>query len=261
MKHSSAPRRAFTLIEILVVIAIIGILAAILFPVFARARENARRASCQSNLKQIGLGIMQYSQDYDDKFPMSRVGNPAVGKPYGWADAFQPYVKSTQLLQCPSNSDPLPDYTIAIPGRQAYYTDYVYNSALGGISVGTAQSVGSGISLAALENSSLTVALLEGKYNSSLPTGNASARSATRGGGSYTDPVLNVNEFAANRHLDGSNLLFTDGHVKWYKAGNGGSFANVYPVNVPFAVSGQNPTLHPYESPNQEFNVPYAIDN
>jgi prepilin-type N-terminal cleavage/methylation domain-containing protein len=60
-------KRGFTLIELLVVIAIIAILAAILFPVFARARENARRASCQSNLKQIALGVFMYNQDYDEK--------------------------------------------------------------------------------------------------------------------------------------------------------------------------------------------------
>ena len=65
--QSRIVKRGFTLIELLVVIAIIAILAAILFPVFARARENARRASCQSNLKQIGLGIFQYTQDYDEK--------------------------------------------------------------------------------------------------------------------------------------------------------------------------------------------------
>ena len=62
-------RRGFTLIELLVVIAIIAILAAILFPVFARARENARRSSCLSNMKQIGLGMMQYSQDNDERYP------------------------------------------------------------------------------------------------------------------------------------------------------------------------------------------------
>jgi prepilin-type N-terminal cleavage/methylation domain-containing protein len=69
MKKSTLRKSGFTLIELLVVLAIIAILAAILFPVFARARENARRASCQSNLKQIGLGIMQYSQDYDETLP------------------------------------------------------------------------------------------------------------------------------------------------------------------------------------------------
>src|SRR5689334_5202516 len=69
-----AAKPGFTLIELLVVIAIIAILAAILFPVFARARENARRASCQSNLKQIGLGIMMYTQDYDETFPRSAIG-------------------------------------------------------------------------------------------------------------------------------------------------------------------------------------------
>ena len=73
MTHSSFPRRnlAFTFIELLFVIAIIAILAAILFPVFARARENARKASCQSNLKQIGLAITQYTQDYDERYPIS----------------------------------------------------------------------------------------------------------------------------------------------------------------------------------------------
>jgi len=67
-------KQGFTLIELLVVIAIIAILAAILFPVFARARENARKSSCQSNLKQIGTGLMMYVQDYDETFPTERNG-------------------------------------------------------------------------------------------------------------------------------------------------------------------------------------------
>ena len=94
-------KSAFTLIELLVVIAIIAILAAILFPVFARARENARRASCQSNLKQIGLGITQYAQDYDG-WTMGSGVFVAPGVYHSWPSVLFPYVKSNQLFTCPS---------------------------------------------------------------------------------------------------------------------------------------------------------------
>jgi prepilin-type N-terminal cleavage/methylation domain-containing protein/prepilin-type processing-associated H-X9-DG protein len=90
----------FTLIELLVVIAIIAILAAILFPVFGRARENARRSSCQSNLKQIGLGILQYAQDYDERMVKTGSYDPQKAQ---WMDVVYPYVKSTQLYNCPSD--------------------------------------------------------------------------------------------------------------------------------------------------------------
>lgn len=92
-------KSGFTLIELLVVIAIIAILAAILFPVFAQAREKARQASCISNEKQIGLAVLQYTQDYDETFPMSEDGtmNPpgstnADSRP--WQNAVHPYLKS-----------------------------------------------------------------------------------------------------------------------------------------------------------------------
>src|SRR5690349_7542861 len=131
MNRMSRERRktGFTLIELLVVIAIIAILAAILFPVFARARENARRASCQSNLKQISLGIKQYLQDYDEKFPLVAWNLSAV--PYGgWAYIIQPYVKSDQIYQCPSQANRdnrTPSLSSDTPG----YSDYFYNSNLG----------------------------------------------------------------------------------------------------------------------------------
>ena len=86
MKSYRRNARGFTLIELLVVIAIIAILAAILFPVFARARENARRTSCLSNLKQIALSSLQYIQDYDGRYPhvfydTDHNGNPDVPAP------------------------------------------------------------------------------------------------------------------------------------------------------------------------------------
>lgn len=89
---------AFTLIELLVVIAIIAILAAVLFPVFARARENARRSSCQSNMKQIGLGLLQYAQDYDERFPAATFDTEANN----WRVVTFPYLKSKQVFKCPS---------------------------------------------------------------------------------------------------------------------------------------------------------------
>jgi prepilin-type N-terminal cleavage/methylation domain-containing protein/prepilin-type processing-associated H-X9-DG protein len=90
---STRQRAGFTLIELLVVIAIIAILAAILFPVFAQAREKARQATCSSNMKQIGIGMMMYAQDYEETFPFSAFPPPGVPL-ITWYDLIEPYVKS-----------------------------------------------------------------------------------------------------------------------------------------------------------------------
>ncbi|HOM83929.1 MAG TPA: DUF1559 domain-containing protein [Armatimonadota bacterium] len=94
--------RGFTLIELLVVIAIIAILAAILFPVFARARENARKANCQSNLKQIAMACIQYAQDYDERMVRATVTIPTSPGYVTWPYLLSPYVKSTKAFTCPS---------------------------------------------------------------------------------------------------------------------------------------------------------------
>lgn len=94
----------FTLIELLVVIAVIAIVAAILFPVFAKVREKARQTSCASNLKQLGLAIAQYAQDYDEAYPLAYSYNPLQSPAdVTWRGLIFPYVKSVGLYSCPSN--------------------------------------------------------------------------------------------------------------------------------------------------------------
>jgi len=207
-------KRGFTLIELLVVIAIIAILAAILFPVFARARENARRTSCQSNIKQIALGIFMYAQDYDEKLPNNRVNgkdNVTSSNPYGWADAMQPYLKSTQIFQCPSestgpNSNPITgsysDYWLSIPA--AGKSDAVFDAPSVTVLIGD----GAG-------NSATTAAAPVDDGDDGTFQGTARYRVDGDGTGCS---VVGKAEFAgASRHLDGANIAFADGHVKWEK--------------------------------------------
>jgi prepilin-type N-terminal cleavage/methylation domain-containing protein/prepilin-type processing-associated H-X9-DG protein len=182
-------RHGFTLIELLVVIAIIAILAAILFPVFARARENARRASCQSNLKQIGLGIMQYTQDYDEKYPHR---SNAIAS---WRQIVQPYIKSTQLFRCPSNTNSDLTADAAVNGYPEIKRSYAINPH-----VASSDDVAP-VSIAAINAPSVKIMAGEIKefYND-------------MGAPWWVGNDFRDAGFAA--HLGRWNCLFVDGHVK-----------------------------------------------
>jgi prepilin-type N-terminal cleavage/methylation domain-containing protein/prepilin-type processing-associated H-X9-DG protein len=228
-------RKAFTLIELLVVIAIISILAAILFPVFARARENARRASCMSNLKQFGLAMIQYTQDYDERYPPSISGvggtppggtwllgnDPITGNPmWSWAQILYPYHKSMQIFVCPSGESTYTQYPI-----RGHYGANWQLIAQPGNSIP--------LSIAAVIAPANTYAMMDaGYYTASYKNGLAA--DAKPDNGSYLPGIgdaLGVactatnqasyarfeNDCHSGRHLGGMNMSFADGHVKWLK--------------------------------------------
>ena len=226
----SRTKSAFTLIELLVVIAIIAILAAILFPVFARARENARRASCQSNLKQIGLGIIQYIQDYDEKYPSANIsGGLASYIPPGqstydgyfgygfWRASIQPYVKNTQIFQCPSSTKTAPGINWSSnPGF--YGTNYPDGGNYGvneNVIVVQPNAPATTPPFSAAGISSVSLLPMIADASGQLFTDPAriiNANNTTDCGGYCVPSAVDTTKA---RHFDGSNILFADGHVKF----------------------------------------------
>jgi prepilin-type N-terminal cleavage/methylation domain-containing protein/prepilin-type processing-associated H-X9-DG protein len=200
-------RRGFTLIELLVVIAIISILAVMIFPVFSRARENARRSSCQSNLKQLGLAVMQYTQDYDERLPGATRGDGGGGKGGGWmfypamrtlvpaSGALFPYVKSAQIYVCPSDTT-----------GQTSRDSYAINSCLSSRDpVDASTTLRAGASLAAFEETPRWMLFSEEGYPDDFAA-------------STDDGYQLIGNQFSLRHFSGSNLAFLDGHVKWLRA-------------------------------------------
>jgi prepilin-type N-terminal cleavage/methylation domain-containing protein/prepilin-type processing-associated H-X9-DG protein len=191
-------RRGFTLIELLVVIAIIAILASILFPVFGRARENARRSSCQSNLKQIGLGMMQYTQDYDERYLLQDLTTGL-----SFAHILQPYIKSKQIFLCPSASGEPYNTTQPYPNNGKDHVWRAISTTPTGEIVGSYGMFGNleDSSTAEVQNVSTTAMFFD---------------AAGPQGGYFTEPQV----FDAQRHFNGSNFCFVDGHVKFLIGSN-----------------------------------------
>jgi prepilin-type N-terminal cleavage/methylation domain-containing protein len=209
--NPTKPKSGFTLIELLVVIAIIAVLAAILFPVFGRAREQARRTACQSNMRQLGTAFMLYVQDYDETLPNSTDGPPGAGKLGAWLyfsrfpandpatppAAFEavrgglyPYYKNAQVIVCPS--DPQARQT----GNSYAANACVFNPSVDGFATGR--------SLAFFNQVSQWMLLAE--EASYQPTQH-----------STDDGYFHRRNIFAERHSEGSVLTFLDGHSKWYR--------------------------------------------
>ncbi len=242
---NSRKQSGFTLIELLVVIAIIAILAAILFPVFAKAREKARQTTCLSNEKQLGLGFLQYTQDYDEKFPFGANPDPFAGYATGWAGQIYSYVKSAGVYKCPDDST-------AANGSQVPVS-YAYNWNIGNTTMATgfdqktvmpasnaqftstsrtvvlceafkqtadvAGSVGTEIASAAVlgTNTGYTGGNTNGNgggmvYQTGIMRSDAASRLSVGSGSGQTPSATGV-------HSDGSNFLLADGHAKWARPG------------------------------------------
>lgn len=222
-------RKAFTLIELLVVIAIIAILAAILFPVFARARENARKANCMSNLKQIGIAVMMYVQDYDETY---MVGESTTPLRY-WYNVLDPYTKSKQVFICPD---------VGVAGNTGnnigddglkFTNDYAWNicgtSSIGNIGNGFGYYPGSyctpspgfaPVKLSTVQEASTTILITDPPSNGyaggsafALGYNTQQFMPVLHGGQPYSASAVTVTDFSG-----GGNYLFADGHVKFLQA-------------------------------------------
>ena len=255
-------RRGFTLIELLVVIAIIAILAAILFPVFAQAREKARAISCLSNVKQLTLGQLMYTQDYDEKFTGWNWGQRfEMDSASYWAVCALPYIKSTKLYQCPSDGlewNTVNDWTGQGPDAGAhdpfaswpdrYFWEKPNNPNF--ISYGFNEPLNAGRKLASIKSPANYAMIMDSalglvnSWETTDPTEMTyiASRAAFANHGccliyednhpaSWFKANYSAQELeGATRHTGGENVSFIDGHAKYMKWENM-TRGNLSPVN------------------------------
>lgn len=216
MHRKRVSRTGFTLIELLVVIAIIALLAAILFPVFSRAKENARKSTCQSNLKQLATAYLMYAQDYDGIYPpihQNVAAATGIARLDWWA-LIEPYTKNTAvqgvgstgagttratIMRCPSGNP-------AQNGHYGHFCGDAYSTAAGGERYPTGLSQHTCYE-AMIYRPAETIMIGE-----------------TNGLQHRCCPRYHTGQYAryveGERHMDGANYAFFDGHVKWMKYNN-----------------------------------------
>ena len=272
MSTRFANREGFTLIELLVVIAILSLLAAILFPVFSSAREKARQSTCTSNEKQLGLAILQYTQDYDERIPIEQVGNYLV-----WAGPIYPYVKSTGVYRCPDDTSAPASVPNVYNGVTYSLSPVSYGININLISIGgaTAHMTSPANTVELFEITEPNQSSNPGLYNvldlstetEIGGTGYGGTATCSAGGPGWFATVYTWNDMIATgypggpqhaayhnlgnfsspygRHNNNANYLFADGHVKSLSADrvSDGAIASAAVGPLTLCVAPSSPTL------------------